>query len=273
MDELARRAHRNLLAFNALSVAHTPGGRIDERDGEQLVSSPHAFPFVNMALRDHDRPDADALVARARDFFASGEGPGGKAGFSVNARATVEDADLERAAEAAGLKLALERYPEMVCERRVEAPRLADGAELREVADENDAAAYWRVCGEAYPSLGFPADLFEVFPAKLLLAEPVSACVAHLDGAPVASALVAVLDDVGFIAWVATVDAARGRGLGEAVTAWATNRGFDRGADFAALQASPMGEAIYARMGYREVFNYHLWLALPEQTAQHQPSA
>lgn len=264
MDRRARLAHSNLLAFNRLSVSLTPGGRIDERDGEQLVSTPHRFPLVNMALREHDRSDADALIARATEFFGSGEGPGGSGGFTICARAGAQDADLERAAEAAGLNFFLERYPAMVCERRVEAPAVAADAELREVSGVAGAADYWRVCGEAYPSLGFPGDLFEVFPAELLLCDEVSACVAYRDGAPAACALVAVLKEVGFIGWVATVEAARGHGLGEAVTAWATNRGLEMGALFASLQASPMGEPIYARMGYEEVLNYHLWLSVPE---------
>jgi GNAT superfamily N-acetyltransferase len=264
VDERARLAHRNLLDFNRLSASLTPGGRIEEQDDEQLVSTPHQFPFVNMALREHDRPDADDLVARAKDFFGSGDGPGGTGGFTVCARAGGVDADLERAAKAAGLNLFLVRYPEMVCEHRVEIPALDQAAELREVTDTDGAAEYWWVCAQAYPSLGFPADLFDAFSTELLLCDEVRACVTYMGGEPAASALVALLDEVGFIGWVATAESARGRGLGEAVTAWVTNRALDAGARFTALQASPMGEPIYARMGYEEVFNYHLWLSLPE---------
>jgi hypothetical protein len=265
LNDPARLAHRNLMAFNAFATARTPGGRLEEADGEQLVSSPHSFPFVNMALRDHDRPDGAALIARAREFFAVRESPGGSAGFAVCARATDEDADLEQADERGGLQLALSRYPAMVCDRRVNEPQLSQGAELREVAELDQAAAFWAVCREAYPSLGFPGDLFDVFPPQLLLYEEVSACLGYRAGEPAATALVAVLGGVGFIGWVGTIESARGCGLGEAVTAWVTNRGFERGARLAALQASPMGEAIYARMGYEEVFNYHLWLATPPQ--------
>ena len=68
-----------------------------------------------------------------------------------------------------------------------------------------------------------------------------------------------VLDGVGFVGWVGTTEAARGRGAGAAITVAATNAAFDRGARLASLQASPMGESIYARLGYRELFNYRLW--------------
>jgi GNAT superfamily N-acetyltransferase len=263
MDRRAELAHRNLMAFNRFATERTPGGRIEERDEEQLVSSPHPLPFVNMAVRDHDRNDADGLLDRAADFFFSGGQPGGSDGFVVCARATEEDANLERAAESMGMQLVLEHYPEMACDHPVAMPSLNGDVELREVEDAEAARQYWQICGHAYPSLGFPGDLFEVFAPELLLHEAVSACIALVDGNPAACALVAVLDGVGFIGWVATLEQARGRGLGEAVTVWATNRGLEEGAQFAALQASPMGEPIYARMGYEELFNYHLWLATP----------
>ena len=60
------------------------------------------------------------------------------------------------------------------------------------------------------------------------------------------------------IYWVGSLAAARGRGLGRAVTAAATNAGFDLGADFASLQASPMGEPIYRAMGYETIYDYRL---------------
>ena len=47
---------------------------------------------------------------------------------------------------------ALERYPEMICRKRLD---VLDG-DLRPVADAADARAYWAICGQAYPSLGFP---------------------------------------------------------------------------------------------------------------------
>jgi hypothetical protein len=44
--------------------------------------------------------------------------------------------------------------------------------------------------------------------------------------------------------------------LGEAVTRAVTNRAFDEGAAVVTLQASPMGEPIYRRMGYEERYRY-----------------
>ena len=45
------------------------------------------------------------------------------------------------------------------------------------------------------------------------------------------------------------------------MTAAATNAGFDLGAEFASLQASPMGEPIYRAMGYETIYDYRLLLS------------
>jgi hypothetical protein len=54
--------------------------------------------------------------------------------------------------------------------------------------------------------------------------------------------------------WVATLESVRGQGLADLVTRVVTNRGFELGAAVNTLQASPMGESIYRRMGYEELY-------------------
>jgi predicted acetyltransferase len=63
------------------------------------------------------------------------------------------------------------------------------------------------------------------------------------------------------IYWVGSLEQARGKGLGRAVTAAATNAGFELGAEIASLQASPMGKPIYEAMGYETVFDYRLFMS------------
>ena len=58
---------------------------------------------------------------------------------------------------------------------------------------------------------------------------------------------------------VATAPDRRGRGYGSAVTVQAVVDGFAAGAEFAALQSSPMGESVYKRLGFREVETYLLY--------------
>jgi predicted acetyltransferase len=65
------------------------------------------------------------------------------------------------------------------------------------------------------------------------------------------------------IYWVGSLERARGKGLGRAVTVAATNAGFGLGADVASLQASPMGKPIYLELGYETAFEYQMWMSPP----------
>jgi GNAT superfamily N-acetyltransferase len=175
------------------------------------------------------------------------------------------DPHLLASAQQAGLIPVMERYPEMVCRQALDPP----AAEVRPVADLETARAYWAICDAAYPSLGFPSGLFaQAFaPDQLLELDGVEACIAADDGKPVACAMVCVRSQVGFVGWVAAIPEARGRGYAAACTVWATNRAFELGADVASLQASPMGEDLYRRLGYEELFSYRLMGATAPESA------
>ena len=65
--------------------------------------------------------------------------------------------------------------------------------------------------------------------------------------------------DVAGLYWVATRSAARGQGLAAACTVAATNLALERGARVVALQASPMGDPIYRRLGWQETGRIQRW--------------
>jgi GNAT superfamily N-acetyltransferase len=249
--------HRNLMDVNALGATGS-GGTVEARNGELFFVSRSAAPFLNGVMRASLDGDAPELVNRAQSFFFER-----KRGFVVYA--WPGDPELEQAALAAGMSPVLERYPEMVCRSALEDLP----GDVRVVSDVEDAAAYWRICDQAYPSIGFPPDLFtETFQPQLLLdAERVWACVAEHEGQAVACASLWLTDgprsEVGFIGWVAALPDARGLGLAAACTVRATNRAFEVGAKIASLQASPMGEHIYRSLGYEELYAYRLLGAMP----------
>jgi len=70
---------------------------------------------------------------------------------------------------------------------------------------------------------------------------------------------------VGFVGWVAALPDTRGRGLAAACTVAATNKAFELGAQLASLQASPMGEGLYRRMGFETIYDYRLYLCPPPE--------
>jgi ribosomal protein S18 acetylase RimI-like enzyme len=74
---------------------------------------------------------------------------------------------------------------------------------------------------------------------------------------------VVLAQGIGGIQWVGVLEEARGRGLARFCTALAANAGFEMGAECAWLEASHMGEPVYVRMGFEEVFSYRVYLAPP----------
>ena len=56
--------------------------------------------------------------------------------------------------------------------------------------------------------------------------------------------------DIAGIYWVATLERFRGRGFGAALTWQAAWAGREQGCRVASLQASQLGQSVYARMGF-----------------------
>lgn len=81
-----------------------------------------------------------------------------------------------------------------------------------------------------------------------------------LDGEPVASSALVLDSGLAGIYAVATIAAARKRGIGRAMTLAPLLEARSRGVETGILQASSAGFPIYAKMGFREVCRYHLYL-------------
>jgi hypothetical protein len=260
-----RKVHLNLARSSQQLFELDPGAAVEVDSGWVLGAATPSHPVIsNAAFRTDDEVDPGELIARARAFFSER-----RRGFSVWARAGVEeDHDLIAAAEAGGLQ-SVHEMPEMIIGRRVKERPLGEGVELRRVTSAAEASEYWEVAALAYSSLGFPEETFGSYTNHAgLIADNVIAFLAYWDGRPVSIAMTIVSHGVAGIYWVGSVEEARGRGLGWTVTAAAVNAGLDLGAEIASLQASPMGETLYTAMGFEKVFTYQLLMAAaPERSA------
>jgi ribosomal protein S18 acetylase RimI-like enzyme len=227
-------------------------GVVHDEDGLFMYAGPHPLPVLqNGVMRTDDRVPADAVLARARDFFrARGRG------FSIVCRAHADD-DLLGVAAAAGLT-AFGNAPGMVLERRLPDASPPPGVTLHRVETPDDAVAFADVQGRAYATYGMPPDVtpLALGHVDVLRAPHIVTWLARQGGAPVAGAMVILSHGIAGIYWVGTVPEARGRGLAELVTRAAGNTGFDLGAPLVVLQASEMGEPVYRRMGYVEITRY-----------------
>jgi GNAT superfamily N-acetyltransferase len=253
-----RRVHLNLIDSSRQFFELDPDAAVEAGNGLLFGAGSSSHPVIsNAAFRADDELDGKEFVARAMEFFASR----GR-GFSVWVRGDqVEDLDLIAAAGAAGLQLVYE-MPEMVLRTPVAAPTLPAGTELRQLTAIDQVDDYWRIAAASYASLDFPTEVFSGYRNHSgLLAANVAAFIACLDGDPVSIAMTMVSHDIAGIYWVGSLEQARGKGLGRAVTAAATNAGFELGANMASLQASPMGKPIYEEMGYESIFDYRLFMS------------
>ena len=255
-----RDAHLNMVESSRRLFGLDPGAEVEVGDGWVLGAGSASHPVIsNAAFRTDDGLDPEQLIERAQAFFGPRE-----RGFAVWARGGAsEDSDLVEAAERAGLKNVFE-MPEMIREAEPLEPITPDGVELRRVASPEDAARYWEIAISSYASIGFPPEIFAFYENnELLWSDGVAAFLAHVDGRPAGISMTIVSHDVAGIYWVGAMEEARGKGLGRAVTAAATNAGLEMGATTASLQASPMGESLYRQMGFETIYDYRLYLSPP----------
>ena len=133
------------------------------------------------------------------------------------------------------------------------APALPATLSVRRATDEARLADHRAVAAAAF---GMQPDLIERLMPTALLANPdVRVYVGTEDGIPVASSLAIRTDEILGIYNVATIEAARGRGFGTAMT-WMAIADAAPGVEVAILQASALGRPVYEQMGFRTVVEY-----------------
>jgi ribosomal protein S18 acetylase RimI-like enzyme len=153
----------------------------------------------------------------------------------------------------------------MICRAPVGAPEVGDRVELRWITTPEEVELFTSVSGRAYAVYGMPEQTVAeiVREPSALLGHPTHTVLVFLDGEPVGSAQLVMSDRFAGVYWVATIESARQMGLGEAVTRAVTDRAFQLGASAVGLQASPMGEPIYRRLGYETSYRYTGWVRFP----------
>jgi GNAT superfamily N-acetyltransferase len=224
----------------------SPGGRLERRDGVMACVVP-AVPersVFNSVLYD----DAAALEA-AYDDLARLYEEAGILAWTV----WVHPGDRDAGALLEGAGHLLDATPRaMAMEVEGFGSRVPAGldwertTDARQIAQLNDGAygygdaPFTRAFGERTPEEGH-------------------FYVARLDGEP--AACVAAFDAGGdcAMAWVATKPAGRGRGLASGLIRQALADARGRGCTSTSLQATKLGEPVYARLGYRGLGALEMW--------------
>jgi len=220
------------------------GGRIVEERGVLLVDGPSSY--LRVAIRTDPRLDAAAVVARATEFFAADP-----SGFLVLARRP-DDADIERAALAAGFRAGWTERSMALGSPPTPGAVPAE-VEVRVVDDPSAVVDYGRVVARANDDPGERERAPLLFHDETIIAPHIGAFVAYLGDEPVACAMTLLSHRVAGVFYVATVEHARRRGLGDALTRIAARTGFEMGAVAAWLGASEMGAGLYRRIGFEDL--------------------
>ena len=236
---------------------YTRGGELIETPELTLTASPFGAPFNNLALV-RAPIDAGALIQALQDFYVRR----GRA-FAIMTRKHADTALEDALGERGFTVLVSEPGMALLADpgTRGEPP----GLDVRPAVTDAGRRDFLHVSAEAYATYEQPRPYTEAaFDALESVCSPqIQGFVGYVDGRPVAAAALYLTHGVAGIGWVGTVPEERGRAYGEAVTWAAVREGFRRGAAFANLQASPMGRAVYERMGFVTVTKYRLLVGNP----------
>lgn len=235
-------------AFSSLAEAR--GDRVLRDDGLDLTMSDGGSPafFGNVAVAGRPLGDADwrEAAARLHDFY--GGRPGGAfLVFSAWPTPDLVPLDFERI----GHPPMMLRLPGRLTVGQI------DGFEIRPVVDAATAEDWERAFVDGFPEPALhPVRPGCLLPEHALGVERWRHWVGYLDARPVATASAWLADHHVHVEFIATAEAARGRGIGRAMTATATLARPDLPA---ILIASDLGRPVYQRLGYLSVLRFTLW--------------
>jgi ribosomal protein S18 acetylase RimI-like enzyme len=235
---------------------------VSDEGGVLLMAGANAFPgaFRNCVLRLDPQVPPAVVLERAQAFFQHR----GR-GYTLLAR-TSRDSDLSAHLQASGMN-PLADSPCMLVEKPVAEAVVPSGIRIERMTELRHVQDAVRINAEAYEALKLPAAETHVFfgQPQALLSPRVTGFVAYRGEEPVSTALTIHSGAGAGVYWVGTAASAQRMGLAELCTRLATNAGFAAGARAVTLQASPLGEPIYRRMGYT-VYDRQLRFRFPAIT-------
>ena len=249
--DLAGLEHENLIATLALAGANVDGAVVRRNDGVALIATGLPMRLFNHILVEGDEATPAAISAAVEVTRGRGDR------FVVSLRVGPDDrcialmSDLGLVPQSddpwmPGMAL----YPVPT----VGPPAAASGLEIRQVTDRAGLEDHITTAAAGFE---MPVELIRAIMAETMLGRPaVVVYVGYVDGEPVTTGLGVRTGRTIGVYNIATVEAARKRGYGAAMTARIAIDGVAAGCDVAVLQASEMGRPVYERLGYRTVVEY-----------------
>lgn len=253
-DELSE-VDWNYLDASRVFVASSERGEYVERADVAIVCCGAPAEPLNWGFVKPPYGDLAATAAAVRAYFAERALP-----FQLSIRELDGDRPL-RELEESGWRRKREPTPGLTLAISASVPTVP-AAPARLVIDRvrspEELAAFRET---AFRGFGYPVAAAPAFLNERLLALPrLRLYTGRVDGVVVATSMLLATGSVAGIYWVATLEAQRGRGYGEALTWAAIVGGRELGCRIASLQASKLGRPVYARMGFEHVLDYAHYL-------------
>jgi GNAT superfamily N-acetyltransferase len=253
LTDLSPSALANAVERNeaGLLLALGRAGGADERNDDEITWTIGGSPigYHNCVVRadlPSERAD-DEIAASVHAFERHG------AAGSWHVGPSMRPADLGRRLVAHGFEGAPE--PGMAVDlSELAASPIVDGLSFDRVGGTDDLADYERVLGSGFgegpPEAAWVCEMY----ATIGL-DDVSwrHFVGRLDGTPAATASVFFAAGVAGLYFVSTAPDLRRRGIGAAISRAAMADAHEAGYHVGVLGSSPMGHAVYERLGFREV--------------------
>jgi GNAT superfamily N-acetyltransferase len=244
--ELKRQVRTSMVGFWGLMAAGAPGGSLLERPGlvaAVVPSVPDRSVFNAVIYWDPEALESN-LEELARAYAQAGV-------QAWTVWVPEDDAGSAALLEAAGHKLDAEPRAMGMALEGVEEPDLS-GIDLHR---EIDLVTLSRINDRAY---GYEVGSFERALGGLEL-DRIHRYAARVDDEDVATMLTADFDGDTEICFVATLEAARGKGLAAALMRQSLWDARERGCETTTLQATKLGAPVYERLGYRDLGALQMW--------------
>jgi GNAT superfamily N-acetyltransferase len=248
-------AHSALSLMEAQYLKHYRTGRFREWRGVAFTASELPGPGFNFAavLRGNT-PSLDELLPVAREFFA-----GSEKGWGVLVEG---DAGHPMEAELRARGWAIDEDEPAYVLRDLAAVEQRPGSELvvRLIDTGAGAEAFRVLTATAFQAPPELADL--IVPSPSLAFDPdIALFIGSVGGVDVSAAGYSRTGTTAVLWGVATLEAYRGRGYGDAVSRAALRHAVGRGCTTAALRSGPKSRPVYERIGFRYVCQHRTYAA------------
>jgi GNAT superfamily N-acetyltransferase len=251
-DELAALEHESWIAYVTGVVSCTTRAEVSRAGGVVTVLTGLPMDWFNQVLIEREEATAAGVLAAVGQARERGDH------FVVRLREGIDDRFIPILTQAgmtpAGEETSMPGMVAFPIDDDAIAEHASPELEIRRVTDAAGIDAHRQAV-----TAGFGSDpaVARGTACQELLARP--ECVVYVgyaDGDPVNSGMGWRTGRTVGVYSIATIESARRRGYGAAMTARVVADGVVAGCDVAALQASEMGRPIYERLGFRTVVRY-----------------